>query len=129
MSPSSKQVVFASDGAKPIGPYSPAIQFGHLVFTSGQIGLDPKTGKLVSGGVKEEARQALENVGALLKAAGSSFDKVVKTTLFLKDMADFSVVNEIYAQYFAKEPPARSTIQVGALPGGAQLELETIAHL
>lgn len=129
MSFSSKQVIFPGDGAKPIGPYSPAIRFGHLVFTSGQIGLDPKTGKLVGGGVAAEARQALENVGTLLKTAGTSFDHVVKTTLFLKDIADFSTVNEIYAQYFSQEPPARSTFQVAALPGGALVEIEAIAHL
>ncbi|MCL5428983.1 MAG: RidA family protein [Chloroflexi bacterium] len=126
---SSKQVIFPTDGAKPIGPYSPAIRFEHLVFTSGQIGLDPKTGKLVPGGVNAEARQALENVGTLLKAAGTSFDKVVKTTLFLKNIADFTAVNEIYAQYFTAEPPARSTFQVGALPGDALVEIEVIAFL
>ncbi|HLD94798.1 MAG TPA: RidA family protein [Anaerolineales bacterium] len=129
MSPSSKQVIFPGEGAKPIGPYSPAIRFGHLVFTSGQIGLDPETGKLVSGGVAPEARQALDNIGTLLKAAGVSFDNVVKTTLFLIDIGDFSAVNEIYAQYFGKEPPARSTFQVAALPGGALVEIEAIAHL
>src|SRR3972149_3080275 len=111
MSPSSKQVIFPGEGAKPIGPYSPAIRFGHLVFTSGQIGLDPKTGKLVPGGVSAEAKQALDNIGTLLKAAGTSFDKVVKTTLFLQDIADFATANEIYAGYFSHEPPARSTFQ------------------
>ncbi len=129
MSHSSKQVIFPSNGAKPIGPYSPAIRFGHLVFTSGQIGLDPKTGKLVSGGVAAEAKQALENTGTLLRTAGASFDHVVKTTLFLKDIADFGAVNEIYSQYFSQEPPARSTFQVVALPGGALVEIEVIAHL
>jgi 2-iminobutanoate/2-iminopropanoate deaminase len=129
MSPAAKEVIFPGEGAKPIGPYSPAIRFGHLVFTSGQIGLDPKTGKLVEGGVAAEAKQMLENVGTLLKAAGVSYQNVVKTTLFLKDMADFATVNEIYAKYFSQDPPARSTIQVGALPGGALVELETIAHL
>ena len=129
MSPAAKEVIFPGEGAKPIGPYSPAIRFGHLVFTSGQIGLDPKTGKLVEGGVAAEAKQMLENVGTLLKAAGVSYQNVVKTTLFLKDMADFARVNEIYAKYFNQDPPARSTIQVGALPGGALVELETIAHL
>jgi 2-iminobutanoate/2-iminopropanoate deaminase len=129
MSPSAKQVIFPGEGAKPIGPYSPAIRFGHLVFTSGQTGLDPKTGKLVSGGVEAEAKQALENVGTLLKAAGVSFENVVKTTLFLKDIADFATVNQVYATYFSQDPPARSTFQVAALPGGALVEIETIAHL
>lgn len=129
MSPANKEVIFPGDGAKPIGPYSPAIKFGHLVFTSGQIGLDPKTGKLVTGGVAAEAKQALENIGTLLKAAGTSYDHVVKTTLFLKEIADFATVNEIYAGYFGQEPPARSTFQVSALPGGAAFEIEVIAHL
>jgi 2-iminobutanoate/2-iminopropanoate deaminase len=129
MSPSAKQVIFPSEGAKPIGPYSPAIRFGHLIFTSGQTGLDPKTAKLVSGGVAAEAEQALENIGTLLKAAGVSYENVVKTTLFLTDMADFAAVNEIYAKYFSQDPPARSTFQVAALPGGALVEIETIAHL
>jgi len=129
MSPTNKEVIFPGDGAKPIGPYSPAIRFGHLVFTSGQIGLDPKTGKLVPGGVSAEAKQALDNIGTLLKAAGTSFDKVVKTTLFLQDIADFATANEIYAGYFSHEPPARSTFQVAALPGGALVEIEVIAHL
>jgi 2-iminobutanoate/2-iminopropanoate deaminase len=129
MSPSAKHVIFPAEGAKPIGPYSPAIRFGHLVFTSGQTGLDPKTAKLVPGGVAAEAKQALENVGTLLKAAGVSYENVVKTTLFLKDMADFATVNEVYASYFKVDPPARSTFQVAALPGGALVEIETIAHL
>ena len=129
MSPANKEVIFPGEGAKPIGPYSPAIRFGHFVFTSGQIGLDPKTGKLVPGGVAAEAKQALENIGTLLKAAGTSYGKVVKTTLFLKDIADFAAVNEVYAGYFKQDPPARSTFQVSALPGGALFEIEAVAHL
>lgn len=129
MAISSKQIIFPDNGAKPIGPYSPAIRIGDFLFTSGQIGLDPKTSKLVPGGVTAEARQALENLGTLIKAGGSSLDRVIKTTLFLKDIADFAAVNEIYAQYFKSEPPARSTVQVSALPGGALVEIEAIAAL
>lgn len=129
MATSAKQIIFPDNGAKPIGPYSPAIRIGDFLFTSGQIGLDPKSGKLVSGGVSAEARQALENLGTLIKAGGGTFEGVVKTTLFLKDIADFAAVNEIYAQYFKSEPPARSTIQVSALPGGALVEIEAIVAL
>jgi 2-iminobutanoate/2-iminopropanoate deaminase len=125
----SKQVVFPENGAKPIGPYTPAIRIGNFLFTSGQIGLEPKTGKLAPGGVVAEAKQALENISTLIKAGGSSLDKVVKTTLFLKDIGDFATVNEIYTQYFKNEPPARSTVQVSALPGGAVFEIEAIAAL
>lgn len=127
MSASAKQVIIPENGAKPIGPYTPAIRIGDFLFTSGQIGLDPKTAKLVPGGVTAEARQALENLGTLLKAGGSSFDKVIKTTLFLTNIADFAAVNEIYAQYFASEPPARSTVAVTSLPGGALVEIEILA--
>ncbi len=129
MATSAKQIVFPDSGAKPIGPYSPAIRIGDFLFTSGQIGLDPKTGQLVPGGVAAEARQALENLNTLFKAGGASFERVIKTTLFLKDIADFAAVNEIYAQYFKNEPPARSTFQVVALPGGALVEIEAIAAL
>lgn len=128
MSPS-KQVVISENAPKPIGPYSPAIRHGNLLFVSGMIGLDPQTGKLVSGGVVAEARRALENLSALLEAGGASRDKVVKTTLFLKDIADFATVNQVYAEFFTEIPPARSTFQVGALPGGALVEIEAIAAL
>lgn len=124
-----KQSIFPSAGAKPIGPYTPAIRWGDFVFTSGQIGLDPATGKLVEGGVEAQARQALKNLTTLIEASGSSLDKVVKTTLFLTNIADFAAVNAIYAEYFAHEPPARSTVQVTALPGAALVEIEAIALL
>lgn len=125
----SKQAIFPNAGAKPIGPYTPAIRLGDLLFTSGQIGLDPATGKLVSGGVEAEARQALKNLKVLVEAGGSSLQKVVKTTLFLTSIADFAAVNAIYAEFFSGEPPARSTMQVSALPGGALVEVEAIASL
>ncbi len=124
---SPKEVIVSAVGAKPIGPYSPAIRHGNFLFTSGQIGLDPATAKLVPGGVEAEARQALTNLASLLEAGGSSFDKVLKTTLFLTDMADFAKVNAVYAEFFGAEPPARSTVAVRALPGGALVEVESIA--
>lgn len=111
-----------------LGAYSQAIRFGDLVFTAGQIGIDPATGSLVAGGIAEQTRRVLDNVGAVLEAAGSSLDSVVKTTVFLGDMANFGAMNEIYKQYFAGDtPPARSTVQVAALPLGAMVEIECIA--
>lgn len=129
MATSAKQIIFPDNAIKPIGPYSPAIRMGDFLFISGQIGMDPKTAKLVPGGVVAETRQALENLGTLINAGGASYERVVKTTLFLKDIADFAAVNEIYAQYFKSEPPARSTIQVSALPGGALFEIEAIVAI
>jgi 2-iminobutanoate/2-iminopropanoate deaminase len=126
---STKQAIFPAAGAKPIGPYTPAIRSGNLLFASGQIGLDPSTGKLVPGGVTAEARQALTNLKTLIAAGGGSLANVVKTTLFLTNIADFAAVNAIYAEFFPGEPPARSTIQVAALPGGAVFEIEAIAAL
>lgn len=125
----SKQTVFAPKGIKPMGPYTPAIRMGDLLFISGQVGIDPETGKFVEGGVAEQARQVLENLKGLVESGGSSMDKVLKTTMFLTNMADFATVNEVYTQYFASEPPARSTIQVVALPGGALVEIEAIASI
>jgi 2-iminobutanoate/2-iminopropanoate deaminase len=127
--PNIKKTAITSAGAKPIGPYSPAIQVGEMIFVSGQIGLEAATGKLAQGGVETEARQALSNLKALVEASGSSLEKVVKTTLFLTNIADFAAVNAIYAEFFASEYPARSTIQVAALPGGASFEIEAIATL
>lgn len=124
-----KQTVFAENGIKPLGPYTPAIRAGNLLFVSGQIGIDPATGKLAPGGVAAEAKQLLENLHGLVTAGGSSLDKVVKTTIFLTNIADFAAVNEVYAQYFPSEPPARSTIQVVALPGGALVEIEATATI
>jgi 2-iminobutanoate/2-iminopropanoate deaminase len=127
MASSEKVTVFA--GAKPIGPYTPAIRQGNILFASGQIGANPETGKLVEGGVEAEAKQMLENLKNLISAGGSSLDKVVKTTLFLTSIADFAAVNKIYAEYFGPVFPARSTVQVSALPGGALVEVEAIAFI
>ncbi|MGH2620786.1 MAG: Rid family detoxifying hydrolase [Anaerolineales bacterium] len=122
-----REVVAPERGAKPIGPYSPGIRAGGFVFASGAIGKDPATGALVGGGVEAETRQALENLGRVLEAGGSSLKQVVKTTVFLLDMGDFAKMNQVYAGFFGDEPPARSTIQVAALPGGAAVEIEAIA--
>lgn len=110
-----------------IGPYSQAIVAGDLVFCSGQIPLDPATGQVVSGTIDEETRRVLDNLRAVLDAAGSSLDRIVKTTIFLADMNDFAAVNAIYGEYFTAEPPARSTVQVARLPRDVRVEIEAIA--
>jgi len=110
-----------------IGPYSQAIESNGMVFCSGQIALDPQTGAIVEGGIKAQTRRALENLRAVLAGAGLTFSDVVKTTLFLVDLADFNSVNEIYSEHFTAPYPARSTVQVAALPRGARVEIEAIA--
>lgn len=110
-----------------IGPYSQAIKAGGMVFAAGQIPLDPATGQVVSGGIQEQTERVLENVRAVLTAAGSSFEAVVKTTVFLKSMSDFAPMNEVYARYFTGVAPARSTVAVADLPRGALVEIECIA--
>jgi 2-iminobutanoate/2-iminopropanoate deaminase len=123
-----RQAVRTSGAPAAIGPYSQAIAIDGFVFCSGQIGLDPVSGDLVAGGVEAEADRALRNLGAVLDAAGASMADVVKTTLFLADIADFAAVNAVYARHFADPPPARSTFAVGALPKGARVEVEAIAR-
>lgn len=122
-----KKAVAAANGAKPIGPYSTAIENGDLLFISGQIPLDGATGKLVPGDVAAQARQSMENLKGILAAAGMTFANVVKTTIFLTDMADFAAVNEVYKGYVSEPFPARSTFAVAALPLGAKVEVEMIA--
>jgi len=122
-----KDVIIPAGGAKPVAPYSPGIRYGELVFTSGQIGLDPATGKFVEGGVDAQALQVLKNLTAVLEAAGSDLDHVLKVTVFLNDMNDYGAVNEIYATFFTGDPPARSAVQVAGLPLGALVEIEAIA--
>ena len=120
-------VIVTEKAPKAIGPYSVAIRTGNLVFTSGQIGLDPATQVLVSGGVEAETSQALTNLKHVLLEAGSSLDRVVKTTVFLKDMSDSPLMNTVYAGFFSDSPPARSTVAVGGLPKGAAVEIELVA--
>lgn len=121
-----KEVV-TSEKAKAIGPYSLGIKAGQFVFCSGQLGLDPATGNMVEGGVEAETRQALTNLATVLDAAGSSLGRVVKTTVFLRDINDFARMNAVYAEFFTSEPPARSAFQVAALPRGGAVEIEAIA--
>jgi 2-iminobutanoate/2-iminopropanoate deaminase len=122
-----KKVIHTDAAPNAVGPYSQAIHAGDLIFTAGQVGLDPKTGKMVAGGIKEQARQTLENLKAILEAAGSDLSRVLKATVFLDDISTFTQVNEIYAEYFPEDQPARSAFQVGALPLGALIEIELIA--
>jgi len=122
-----KKIITAQDAPGAIGPYSQAIQAGNLVYTSGQIPLDPKTGKLVAGGIEAETRQVFANLKAVLNAAGVDFPNVIKTMVFLTDLANFATVNAIYAEHFPENPPARACIQAAALPAGAQVEIEVIA--
>ena len=122
-----KKVPAVPRGPRPIGPYSVATEAAGLVFISGQIGIDPETGQRVDGGAAAEAARIMENLGLVLGDLGLGFADVVKTTIFLADIADFAAVNEIYAGHFGATPPARSTIQVGALPGGCRVEIEAVA--
>jgi 2-iminobutanoate/2-iminopropanoate deaminase len=110
-----------------IGPYSQAIKAGGFVFASGQIPIDPQTGQFVAGGIAEQTRQVLKNLGAVLEAAGSSLDQVVKTTVFLADMKEFSGMNEVYATFFSSPPPARATVAAAGLPRDARVEIEAVA--
>jgi len=112
---------------KAIGPYSQGIVAGELLFLSGQVPLDPASGSLLKGTVQEEVARVLENLKAILEAAGSSLDRVVRTTVFLTDLGDFEAMNEVYARYFGANRPARSTVQVTALPRGARIEIDAIA--
>lgn len=111
-----------------IGPYSQAMRTGSFVFTAGQIPLDPATGKLVEGDIEVQAERVLQNLQAVLEAAGSSLDRVVKTTCFLANLDDFARFNEVYARYFSSNKPARSTVQAARLPAGAQVEVECVAE-
>ena len=127
MTAKGREVLVPDKAPKAIGPYSLGIRSQGFVFASGTIGIDPKTGKMVPGGVEAETRQALLNLGNILESGGSSLSQVVKTTVFLLDMAQFARMNQVYAKFFPEDPPARSTVQVVALPGGAQVEVEAIA--
>ncbi|HEY9121978.1 MAG TPA: RidA family protein [Brevefilum sp.] len=124
-----KKIVVTDKAPKAIGPYSAGVSTGHLVFTAGQLGMDPKTGDLVEGGIQAQTRQALNNLKAVLEAAGSRLELVVKTTVFLKDINAFGQMNEVYGTFFTENFPARSAFQVAALPKGADVEIEAVALL
>ena len=122
-----KQVISSPDAPKAIGPYSPAIRSGQLLFVSGQIALDPTTGQMIAGDTATETRRVMDNLGALLKAAGLTFSDVIRTTIFLADLGDFATVNEVYGTYFTSPAPARATVQVARLPRDARIEIDAIA--
>lgn len=122
-----KKIISTPEAPAAIGPYSQAVRVGSTIYCAGQIPLDPTSGQMVSGGISEQTRRVMQNLAAVLKAAGLTFENVVKTTIFLTDFNDFQTINEIYGSHFTKEPPARSTVQVAALPKGAKVEIDVIA--
>ena len=124
-----KTVISTNNSPAAIGPYSQAIRFNELVFVSGQIPIDPESGKVIKGNIKEQTKQVLENLKNILQAGGSSLPNVLRTTIFLSDMDDYAMVNETYAQYFESSPPARSTIQVSRLPRDVHIEIDAIAYV
>ncbi|MBN9658926.1 MAG: RidA family protein [Acidobacteria bacterium] len=123
-----KEIISTEDAPKAIGPYSQAVRWNGLAFLSGQIPLDPATGQIVEGGIEEQTVRVLENLRAVLEAAGASFETVLKTTIFVKDLGDFAKVNEIYARYFPANPPARATVEAARLPRDVRVEIEAIAY-
>ena len=124
-----KRTIFTETAPKVVGPYSQAVQVGDLLFCSGQIPIDPKTGELVTGSIEEQTKQVMNNLQEVLRSAGATLDEVVKTTIFIADMADYVKVNETYASFLKEPYPARSTVQVAKLPKDARIEIEMIAKL
>jgi 2-iminobutanoate/2-iminopropanoate deaminase len=122
-----KKITSTNEAPAAIGPYSQAVRSGNFLFCSGQIPLDPNSGQIVSGDIAAQTQRVLDNIAAVLRADGLTFDNVVKTTIFLTDLGDFQTVNEIYGSYFKQDPPARSTVQVSALPKGAKIEIDAVA--
>ena len=122
-----REVIQTEMGPKPIGPYSQAIRANQFLFLSGQTPLDPRSGEMIAGGIREQTERVLQNIKGVLEASGAALSQVVKTTVFLKDMNDFAAMNEVYGRFFTSAPPARSTVQVARLPKDALVEIEVIA--
>jgi 2-iminobutanoate/2-iminopropanoate deaminase len=122
-----KELIHSDHAPKALGPYSQAIRYGDLVFLSGQVGIDPRTGKFAEGGVEAQTHRVIQNLTAVLEAAGLDRSHVLKTTIFLASMSDFQKVNAVYGEYFRDQPPARATVEVGGLPLGALVEIEAVA--
>jgi 2-iminobutanoate/2-iminopropanoate deaminase len=122
-----KKIIATTEAPAAVGPYSQAVRIGNFVFCSGQIPLDPKTAQIVQGDIKTQTQRVMENISAVLRAEGLTFENIVKTTIFLTNLGDFQTVNELYGSYFKSDPPARSTVQVSALPKEANVEIEVIA--
>lgn len=127
MSGQAREAVSTPNAPKAIGPYSQAIKANGFVFVSGQVAFDPATGNLISGGIEQQTEQVMKNLSAILQAAGSGWDKVVKTSVFLKNMSEFAQMNEVYAKFFKSAPPARSTVEVARLPRDVSVEIDVIA--
>jgi 2-iminobutanoate/2-iminopropanoate deaminase len=125
--PLKRETIATQNAPAAIGPYSQAVQVGDFVYTAGQIPLVPETGKLVDGGIEAQTRQVMQNLARILEAAGSSLAQTVKTTIFVTNLADFGAINKVYGSFFGDDPPARSTVQVAALPLGANVEIEAVA--
>lgn len=124
-----REVISTEHAPAAVGPYSQAIRLGNVVYTAGQIALVPETGQLIEGGIEAQTEQVMRNLGQVLEAADSSLAHVIKTTIFVTDINDFATVNQVYGRFFVKEPPARSTVQVAALPLGASVEIEAVAAI
>jgi len=122
-----RETIQTEQAPQAIGPYSQAVKAAGLVFASGQIPIDPKTGQFVEGGISEQTEQVIKNLSAVLDAAGTGLDRVVKTTVFLADMQEFAAMNEVYGRFFSEEPPARATVEAARLPRDARVEIEAIA--
>ena len=125
--PLNREIIATQNAPAAIGPYSQAVQVGDFVYTAGQVPLVPETGKLIEGGIEEQTRQVMQNLANILEAAGSSLAHIVKTTIFVTNLADFAAINKVYGSFFASDPPARSIVQVAALPMGANIEIEAVA--
>ena len=124
----SKEFVYSKNAPEPIGPYSQAIKLNNLIYSSGQIALNPQTGQIVDGDIKAQTKQTLENIKAILKAGGSDISKVIKVTVYLKNIGDFTGMNEVYSEYFGESKPARSTIEAARLPKDSLIEIDVIAE-
>jgi len=124
-----KEVITSEKAALPVGPYSQGIKAGNFIFVAGEKGIDPQTGRIVDGGIEAETHQTLENIHAILEAAGAGMGNVVRTVVYLTDIADFAEMNAVYAGYFTEDPPGRSCVQVSALPAGAHVEIEATAAI
>jgi len=122
-----KEVIEIKNAPPPVGPYSQAVRAGGFIFISGQLPLDPSSGEKIQGEIEEETRRVLENLKKILEGAGSSLEKVIKTTIYITDISEFAKVNNVYGEYFSSRPPARSTVQAAALPRGAKVEIEAVA--
>ena len=124
-----KESIYSKNAPEPIGPYSQAVKFNNLLFTSGQIAIDPKTGNLIDGDIKAQTKQTIENIKNILEAGGSDISKVIKVTVFLKNIDEFTAMNEIYNEYFGESKPARSTVEAAKLPKGSLIEIDAVAFV